>query len=172
MVSKKYRSTILKGLKVPKGSWKIAWIPSENHTFWFFAFESRLPLCIIDPEVGSSKPKIIRAVVDFPQPLSPARANISAGLTSNDTLSTAVILTLETILPRVNIFVRFSTSRSLSIFPLIKKPTGDFVIDIKHNGARHLLSTDFLNIRTSGMKWTTIWYIGKRWGISRCAFPD
>jgi len=52
------------------------------------------------------KPRMMRAVVDFPQPLSPARAYISAGFMLNDTLSTAVIRTLETIFPRVKILVR------------------------------------------------------------------
>jgi hypothetical protein len=37
IVSKKYRSTVLKGLKVPKGSWKIACMPLVIHTFSFLA---------------------------------------------------------------------------------------------------------------------------------------
>ena len=64
------------------------------------------PRWTIVPLVGSSKPRIILAVVDFPQPLSPASENISAGLTWNDTLSVAVILILERRLPREKTLVK------------------------------------------------------------------
>jgi hypothetical protein len=65
-------------LKVPKGSWKIAWMPSVNQTFSFLV--SFLPLWMMAPSVACSKPMMMRAVVVLPQPLSPASAKISAGL--------------------------------------------------------------------------------------------
>jgi hypothetical protein len=66
-------------LKVPNGSWKIAWMPSVNQTFSFL----HLPSCRCgDLAVGGVLEAHDQcfAVVVLPQPLSPANVKISAGL--------------------------------------------------------------------------------------------
>ena len=48
-----------------------------------------LPAISITPLVGSSRPAIMRNVVDLPQPEGPSRTASVPGSTSKDTLSTA-----------------------------------------------------------------------------------
>src|SRR5690242_2774174 len=46
---------------------------------------------VTEPEVGVSRPRIIRMVVDLPAPLGPRKPVTLPGFTSNDRLSTATV---------------------------------------------------------------------------------
>jgi hypothetical protein len=53
------------------------------------------------PRVGSSKPRIMRMVVDLPAPLRPMKANTLPRGTRKDAVSTAHLLPKYRVSPRV-----------------------------------------------------------------------
>src|SRR5437870_9850309 len=78
------------------------------------------------PEVGSMSRRVVRPVVDLPQPDSPTRPSVSPGRMSNDTSSTACTraTSRESRPPRIGkYFLRFLTRRSGSAIggPLVQE---------------------------------------------------
>ena len=55
------------------------------------------PATLILPEVGSVRPRSISIIVDFPAPLGPSSPNISPSLISRLRWSTAVVVSLYTL---------------------------------------------------------------------------
>ena len=82
--------TVRRGFSDEYGSWKIICI-SRRSGFMSLTlrFAISRPSNLTEPDVGSSRRSSRRAVVDFPQPLSPTMPNVSPRLTSNEMPSTA-----------------------------------------------------------------------------------
>ena len=96
MPSAMISATVIRGLSDAYGSWKIICILRLN----FLSSERDLrpctfsPLNSTSPLVASYKRIIVLPVVDFPQPDSPTRPNVSPRKMSNDRPSTALIVPL------------------------------------------------------------------------------
>src|SRR5687767_10387469 len=108
--------TVIRGLSEAYGSWKMICISfrrarSERlSSVVTFLFSNQ-----ISPDVGSMSLRIVRPVVDLPQPDSPTSPRVSPGMTSNDTSSTAWTraTSRESSPPRIGkYFLRFRTLRS------------------------------------------------------------
>ncbi len=76
------------GLSEAKGSWKTGWI-SRARARRSMA-DRRCPSTATSPAVGSSRPRMRRANVDLPQPLSPTTPSTLPAGTAKDTSSTAI----------------------------------------------------------------------------------
>lgn len=57
-------------------------------------------MTVTDPEVGASSPRIIRIVVDLPDPFGPRKPVTAPGVTSNDNPSTASTSLYRLVSPR------------------------------------------------------------------------
>ena len=80
----------MRGLSDENGSWKITWIRRRSFRIARASSVTRLmPSNSTVPAVGSMRRRIMRPVVDLPQPDSPTRPSVSPGMTSNETPSTA-----------------------------------------------------------------------------------
>jgi hypothetical protein len=82
--------TVIRGLSDAYGSWKMICISLRS------ARSDRLssvvtfrPWNVTSPDVGSISRRIVRPVVDFPQPDSPTSPSVSPAMMSNETSSTA-----------------------------------------------------------------------------------
>src|SRR5688500_10337605 len=107
--------TVIRGLSEAYGSWKMICISfrrarSERlSSVVTFLFSNQT-----SPEVGSINRRMVRPVVDLPQPDSPTSPSVSPGMTSNDTSSTAWTraTSRESSPPRIGkYFLRFRTLR-------------------------------------------------------------
>ena len=56
------------------------------------SLSSRVPLNVIAPVRGRSRPEMVRRVVDLPAPLEPMSVTISPSLTTRETPLTAAML--------------------------------------------------------------------------------
>jgi hypothetical protein len=80
------------GLSVESGFWKIIWIDcSRRRGRWLASISAMFsPAMRISPAVARSRPAMMRARVDLPQPDSPTSATISALPAVKETSSFAV----------------------------------------------------------------------------------
>ena len=85
------RSTRQRGLRLANGSWKI--ICRRRRSFWRSAARAAahmsMPSMLTVPAVGRSKPTVMRATVDLPEPDSPTSATVSCLPTAKETSVTA-----------------------------------------------------------------------------------
>ena len=89
------------------------------------------PATIPLPEVALLKPLSIRIAVVFPAPFAPRNPKISPFLTSNEILSTAV--------NAPNLFVRFSTDITMSVFKLCSDECILFIINYSFSTVNYSL---------------------------------
>src|SRR5438045_555508 len=124
--------TVIRGFREAYGSWKMICIsfrsPRNERLSRVVTF---LPWNQTSPDVGSMRRRIVRPVVDLPQPDSPTRPSVSPGCMSNVTSSTACTraTSREKSPPRMGkYFLRFLTRSRASAManPLIEE-AGDLV---------------------------------------------
>src|SRR6185436_4418861 len=148
--------TVIRGFSDAYGSWKMICIsfrrPRSERLSSVVTF---LPWKETSPEVGSIRRRIVRPVVDLPQPDSPTRPSVSPGRMSNETSSTACTraTSRESRPPRIGkYFLRFLTRRSGSAMggPPLVQEAGHFVARPDFFEGRRVLEVHRLGLPTAG----------------------
>ena len=73
------------------GSCCIVWQPALTASMLLWPYAASFPSKNIRPESGRTDPSMIFAIVDLPDPDSPARTNVSPRPRENDTPSAALV---------------------------------------------------------------------------------